>query len=40
MHMGRWMDKEGVAYTLMEYYSATKQNETAICDNMDGEYMW
>ena len=37
MSFDRWMDKENVVHTdTMEYYSATKKWNNAICSNVDG----
>ena len=37
MSIDRWMDKEDVKYMhTMEYYSARKKWNIAICNNMDG----
>ena len=36
MPIDRGMDKEDVVHVYMEYYSAMKKRNSAICSNMDG----
>ena len=36
MATDRWLDKEDVLQVYIEYYSAIKEWNNAICSNMDG----